>query len=88
MKKKLAAMAAAAMAVAMLAAGPASADDLDRDEMIFFGYPGYYSVVEDIDYENVREKNPRDGECFVEDLDFDGIVAEYEITCYLLGHGS
>ena len=82
MKKKLAAMAAAAMAVSMLAAGPASADDFDRDDLFFVGYPGYYSVVDEIDYVNVRERNPRDGECSVTDLDLDGIIAEYELTCY------
>ncbi len=82
MKKKLVAMAAAAMAMAALVAGPASADDLDEGERLFWGYPGYYSVVDEIDIVNVRERNPRDGECFVEDLDLDGIVAEYEITCY------
>lgn len=80
-KKKLAAMAVAAMATAAVAAGPASADDLDGDELLLFGHPGY-STIDDIDYENVRERNDRDGECRVADLDFDGFVAEYEITCY------
>jgi hypothetical protein len=39
-------------------------------------------MIEDIDYENVRERNDRDGECRVDDLDFDGFIAEYELTCY------
>jgi len=40
-KKKLAAGVTAAMAMAALAAGPASADeiDLDGDELLFLGYP-------------------------------------------------
>lgn len=81
MKKKLAAMVMAAMSVAAVAAGPASADHLDGDDLFLFGYYGY-SVIEDIDYENVRERNDRDGECRVDDLDFDGFIAEYELTCY------
>ena len=32
-------------------------------------HPGY-STIDDIDYENVRERNDRDGECRVADLDF------------------
>jgi hypothetical protein len=81
MKRKLAAMVVTAMAMAAVAAGPASADDFDGDDLLFFGYPTY-SVVDDVDYENVRERNPRDGECFVEDVDLDGFIAEYEIVCY------
>lgn len=82
MKKKLAILAAtAAITAAMAVAGPASADDRDRDDLLFFGYP-FYSVVDDVDYENVRERNDRDGECRVEDVDFDGFIAEYEIVCY------
>ena len=79
MKKKLAAVVTAAMAMAAVAAGPASADeiDLDGDELLF---PAY-SVVDDVDYENVRERNRKDGDCFVEDVDRDGFVAEYELTC-------
>jgi hypothetical protein len=74
MKKKLTAMATAA-------AGPASAGDFDGEGMLLFGHSGY-STIDDIHYENVRERNDRDGECRVADLGFDGFVAEYEITCY------
>lgn len=83
MKKKLAAVVTAAMATAALAAGPASADeiDLDGDELLFLGYPAY-SVIDDVDYENVRERNHKDGDCLVEDVDRDGFVAEYEFTCF------
>ncbi len=81
MKRKLTAMVVAAMAMAAVAAGPASADDFDRDDLLFFGYPTY-SVVDDVDFENVRERNSRDGECFVEDVDLDGFIAEYELICY------
>ncbi len=60
--KKIAAVVTAAMAMAALAAGPASADeiDLDGDELLFLGYPAY-SVIDDVDYENVRERNHKDG---------------------------
>lgn len=82
MKKKLAVLLAATATVATMAitADPASADDFDGDEL-FFGYPGY-STVDDVDYVNVRERNDRDGECRVDDIDRDGFVAEYEIVCY------
>jgi opacity protein-like surface antigen len=96
MKRKLAAMVMAAMATAAVAAGPASANDWngwndrndrnghdwnDRHDDDFFGYP-YVAVVDDVEYENVRERNDRDGECRVEDLDLDGFIAEYELVCY------
>lgn len=81
MKRKLAAMVMAAMATAAIAVGPASADDFDYDDEFFFSYP-LIAVVEDVDFENVRERNDRYGECFVDDLDLDGFIAEYEITCY------
>jgi hypothetical protein len=71
MKRKLAAV----------AAGPAAADDFDGDDLLFFGYPAY-NVVDDVEFQNVRERNPRDGECFVDDVDLDGFVAEYELVCY------
>lgn len=71
-----------AILAAMAAAGPASANELDGDDT-FFGYPGYfYSVVDEVEYENVRERNDRDGECFVEDIDLDGFITEYELICY------
>lgn len=82
--KKMAMLLVAMAMTATMVAGPASADeiDLDRDEGLFFlGYPGY-SIVDDVDYENVRERNDRDGECHVQDVDFDGFIAEYELTCY------
>ena len=85
MKKKLAILAAmAAMTTAALAAGPASADnDGDRDDVVrHHGYPVYGYVVDDVDYENVGERSRLDGECFVEDIDLDGLVAEWEVTCY------
>ncbi len=83
MKKKLAAVVTAAMAMAALATGPASANeiDLDGDELLFLGYPAY-SVIDDVDYENVRERYHKDGDCLVEDVDRDGFVAEYELTCF------
>lgn len=83
MKKKLAAVVTAAMAMAAVAAGPASAGeiDLDGDELLFFGYPTY-SVVDDVDYENVRERSHKDGDCVVEDVNWDGFVTEYELTCF------
>ncbi len=86
MKKKLAILAAmAAMTTAALAASPASADnDRDFDGVgRYHGYPIYGGgVVDDVDYENVGERSRLDGECFVEDVDLDGLVAEWEITCY------
>jgi hypothetical protein len=55
---------------------------LPRDyEQQDFGYPAY-SVINDVDSKNVRERNPRDGECFVDDVDLGGFIAEYELVCY------
>ena len=81
MKKKLVAVVIAAMAMAAVAAGPASVDEIDGDELLFLGYPAY-SVIDDVDYENVRERNHKDGDCLVDDVDRDGLVAEYELTCF------
>ena len=86
MKKKLTVLAATVAMAAMMtaaAAGPASADrlDLDEDDLVFFGHP-VYSVIDEVDYVNVRERSPRDGECSVEDIDLDGFIAEYELACY------
>ena len=55
----------------------------DIDDDYFLGhYPGIYSTVGDVDYKNVRERNWRDGECLVTDVDRDGFIAEYDYTCY------
>ncbi len=55
----------------------------DIDDDYFLGYyPGIYSTVGDVDYKNVRERNWRDGECLVTDVDQDGFIAEYDYTCY------
>jgi hypothetical protein len=79
MKKKLAKLAAMTTA---LAAGPASADHRDLDDELFFrGYPIYGSVVDDVDHENLRERSRLDGECFADEVDFDDLVAEWEVTC-------
>jgi hypothetical protein len=80
MKKKLVIL--TATATMMLAAGPASADHLDRPEVRFFGYPGYYDVVDDVNYKNVRERNWRDGRCLVKDIDRDDFIVEYDYDCY------
>ena len=81
MKKKLVAVVIAAMAMAAVAAGPASVDEIDGDELLFLGYPAY-SVIDDVDYENVRERNHKDGDCLVDDVDRNGLVAEYGLTCF------
>ena len=82
MKKKLAILAATAATVAAMAtAGPASAHDRDEDGPFYRGYP-IYGIVDDVDYENVREGSHLDGECFADDVDLDGLVAEWEVTCY------
>ncbi|GEM_PF-2260011 len=83
MKRKLAAMIMAAMAITAIAAAPASAGDFDfnDDEISFFGSP-FIAVIDDVDFENVRERNDREGECRVDDVDLDGFIAEFEITCF------
>jgi hypothetical protein len=80
MKKKLAILVATAATMAV--AGPATADDLDGDELSFRGYPVYGAVVDDVDHENVRESSSLDGMCIAEDAALDDLVAEYEVTCY------
>ena len=82
MMKKLTVL-AAMLAMMLVMAVPAWADDFDfGDDDLVFGLPGI-NVVDDVDVENVRERNSKDGECFVDDVDLDGFVAEWEITCYV-----
>jgi hypothetical protein len=80
MRKKLMIL-VAMLAMMLVVAGPASAEDLDGDELLF-GFPAF-SVIDDVDVDNVRERNPLDGECVVGDIDLHGFIAEYEITCYV-----
>jgi hypothetical protein len=82
MMKKLTVL-AAMLAMMLVMAVPAWADDFDfgEDDLVF-GFPSI-NVVDDVDVENVRERNPKDGECFADDVDLDGFVAEWEITCYV-----
>ncbi len=71
----------------MLAAGPASANDWndrhgwndwnDRHGSWGWGVPEF-----DVDFENVRNRSDRAGECFVADIDWDGWISEWEIVCY------
>ncbi len=84
MKRKLAAMVMAAMAIAAIAAPPASAGDFDfdDDEYNSFFFLPFIAVIDDVDFENVRERNDREGECYVDDVDLDGFIAEYEVTCF------
>jgi hypothetical protein len=70
---------------AALAADPASPDnDRDRDEVVrHHDYPVFGAVVVyEVAYENVGERSRPDGGCFVEYDDLDGLVAEWEVTCY------
>ena len=46
-----------------------------------FGFP-VVNVIDDINFRNVRERNPRDESCVVQDIDLDGWIAEWEILCY------
>jgi hypothetical protein len=52
--------------------------------VLFFGYPGY-SLVDDVNYKNVCERNWRDGRCIVDNVDRDGSVVEYDYDCYYQG---
>ena len=55
--------------------------DFDIDNSDFFlGAP--FLVVDDVDVENVANRNPLEGDCFLTDLDFDGFIAEGEVTCF------
>jgi opacity protein-like surface antigen len=93
------------LAMTLMAASPALADDWndnewnhrgwdghhwnnwnDRndwdDDSFFFGFP-VVNVVEDVDFDNVRDRNSLEGECVADDVDLDGWIAEWEITCYV-----
>jgi hypothetical protein len=73
----------AMLAMMLIMAVPAWAGDRDfGDDDLVFGFQGI-NVVDDVEFENVRERNPKDGECFADDVDLDGFVAEWEITCYV-----
>jgi Ni/Co efflux regulator RcnB len=52
------------------------------DNGFVFGSP-FINVIEEVDTQNVRERNPLDGDCVVEDIDLDGWIAEWEIICYV-----
>jgi hypothetical protein len=64
------------LAMMLVMAVPTWADDL------VFGSPGI-NVVDNVEFENVRERNSKDWECIADDVDLDGFVAEWEITCYV-----
>ena len=72
--KKLMVM-ATMLAMMLVMAVPAWADDLDfGDDDLVFGFPGI-NVVDDVEFENVRERTSKDWECFADDVDLDGFVA-------------
>ena len=56
-------------------------DDL-LDIGFVFGSP-FINVIEEVDTQNVRERNPLKGDCVVEDIDLDGVIAEWKIICYV-----
>ena len=63
--------------------GKAIYDIDDYYDDYFLGhYPGNYSTVDDVNYKNVPERNWRDGECFVKNVDYDDYIPEYDYTCY------
>ena len=47
-----------------------------------FGSP-FINVIEEVYTQNVCERNPLEGDCVVEDIDLDGVIAEWEIICYV-----
>ena len=51
-------------------------------EAINHDFP-FISVIDDIDFENVGERNSLEGDCVPEDVDLDGFIAEWEITCFV-----
>jgi hypothetical protein len=80
--KKLMVM-ATMLAMMLVMAVPAWADDLNfGDDDLVFGFPGI-NVVDNVEFENVRERTSKDWECIAVDVDLDGFVAEWEITCYV-----
>jgi len=58
-------------------------DNDDFDDFDDFGFFPFISVVDDVDFENVGERNSLEGECVPEDVDLDGFIAEWEITCFV-----
>ena len=54
--------------------------DVDANDFFFLGAP--FLVVDDVEFENVANRNPLEGDCFLTDLDFDGFIAEGEVTCF------
>lgn len=69
------------LAATLVVEGPASVDGLDRDELLF-GLPAF-SVIDDVDVDNVHERNPLNRGCVADDIELDGSIAGYEITCYV-----
>jgi hypothetical protein len=62
----------------------APVNDVDDDDFFFsplFGFP--FVSTFDVDFENVGPRNDFEGECIPTDLDFDGFIAEWEVTCFV-----
>jgi len=61
-------------------------DDIDVEDLGFFpfiGFSPFVSVLDDLDIEQVGNNNPLEGSCVATDLDFDGFIAEWEVTCFV-----
>jgi len=61
--------------------------DVDDNDFIgfspFIGFTPFVSVIDDLDTEQVGNNNPLEGDCVPTDLDFDGFIAEWEVTCFV-----
>src|SRR5215212_7793865 len=61
--------------------------DVDDNDFLgfspFIGFTPFVSVIDDLETEQVGNNNPLEGDCVPTDLDFDGFIAEWEITCFV-----
>jgi hypothetical protein len=61
--------------------------DVDDNDFIgvspFIGFTPFVSVLDDLNTEQVGNNNPLEGDCVPTDLDFDGFIAEWEVTCFV-----
>jgi hypothetical protein len=58
-------------------------DRHDVDDNDFIGFTPFISVLDDLETEQVGNNNPLEGDCVPTDLDFDGFIAEWEVTCFV-----
>ncbi len=78
-------LAVVSMSVSPVFAHDSDGDGWDEDNGFWIGAPSWDFWGEpefDVEFEDAGNDSDLDGECYVEDIDWDGWISEWEITCY------